>query len=269
LVKASIDITSYQDYLLEDPETAKDRAENLSSLVGKACEWEEIDGDHDHILSSFLEELSLKSSLDEADITQERVNLMTIHNGKGLEFDVAFLAGMEEDLFPHANARESEAGIEEERRLCYVGMTRAKEYLYLTDVSLRSMWGVTRNQRPSRFIREIPSEFIEKVSRTQIPGSSYPFSSQRAARPVRSADASTDSDFIEEQNTEHINDIPVSKIVDIPSFTSGDVIFHKEFGIGHIKQAYQGSAGLTYQILFTKENVEKSIDAKYAHLTKL
>ena len=130
-------------------------------MITKAVEWEATT--ENPKLGSFLEELSLKSSLDEADTSQDRVNLMTIHNGKGLEFTLVFLAGMEEDLFPHANARGSEEAQEEERRLCYVGMTRAKEFLYLTNSRFRYLWGTQRTQRPSRYLREIPSQYLEQI----------------------------------------------------------------------------------------------------------
>ena len=114
-------------------------------------------------IEAFLEELSLKSTLDEVDEKMDKVSLMTVHNSKGLEFEVVFLAGMEEDLFPHANSRDNETAQEEERRLCYVGMTRAKEHLYLCDVRIRFLWGTTRAQRPSRFLKEIPSEYINRL----------------------------------------------------------------------------------------------------------
>jgi DNA helicase-2/ATP-dependent DNA helicase PcrA len=161
LVMSTIQYTHYLAYLQEEKETFEDRKENLDELVSKAMEWE--DTLENPSLSLFLEELSLKSSLDEASSTGDRLNLMTIHNGKGLEFAVVFLAGLEEDLFPHANSRESQEGLEEERRLCYVGMTRAKEYLYLTESRFRFLWGMERTQRSSRFIKEIPPHYIERL----------------------------------------------------------------------------------------------------------
>lgn len=248
LVKAAVERTNYQNFLLEDPETAADRSENLSSLITKACEWEETTTDK--TLSAFLEELSLKSSLDDADQTEDRLNMMTIHNGKGLEFPVVFLAGLEEDLFPHINSRESAEGLEEERRLFYVGMTRAKEYLFLSDVNARFIWGVKRSQRSSRFIREIPSEYIEKISR--FTGYQKP----RYASSQKEEDAAVETNQTASEKT--------SK-----TFDTGDKVFHQEFGIGHIRNVYQGSAGLTYQIFFSKDQSEKSLVAKYASLTKL
>lgn len=162
LVQEAIERTHYMAVLSQDKETLEDRKGNLDALVAKAAEWE--DEAEDKSLSKFLEELSLKTTLDEANGHEEQLSLMTIHNGKGLEFKVVFLAGMEEDLFPHANARKEEQNAyEEERRLCYVGMTRAREHLYLTNAQFRFLWGTLRPMYPSRFIREIPKEHMETI----------------------------------------------------------------------------------------------------------
>jgi DNA helicase II / ATP-dependent DNA helicase PcrA len=161
IVKAAIEKSGYLAYLKEEKETEEDRKENLDELIAKAIEW---DLTHEKAeLSAFLEELSLKSSLDESQEVTDRVSLMTVHNGKGLEFAVSFVAGLEEDLFPHANSRDSHEKLEEERRLCYVGMTRAKEYLYMTDSQVRYLWGTQRFQRPSRFLKEIPQEYFTRA----------------------------------------------------------------------------------------------------------
>lgn len=160
LVIETIRRARYLDVLREDKETFDDRKANVEELVSKAHEWELLNDSA--ALNGFLEELSLKSSIDEANLDGERVNLMTLHNGKGLEFKAAFLVGMEEDLLPHANSRESHEALEEERRLCYVGMTRVKERLYLTASETRFLWGTHRMMRPSRFLREIPKEFIKR-----------------------------------------------------------------------------------------------------------
>ena len=156
LVLATVRESRYLDVLREDKETYEDRKANVEELIAKAREWE------GESLSTFLEELSLKSSLDEAENPEDCLNLMTIHNGKGLEFNSVFLVGMEEDLFPHANSRDSYEAVEEERRLCYVGMTRAKERLYLTAAEARFLWGQHRMMRPSRFLKEIPRHFLER-----------------------------------------------------------------------------------------------------------
>lgn len=155
LVQSTVDKTNYLNVLREDPDTFEDRKENVDELIGKACECDS--------LQTFLEELSLKSSLDEADTGEEKISLMTIHNGKGLEFTAAFIVGLEEGLFPHANSRENYDLLEEERRLCYVGMTRAKERLYVSAAETRFIWGSFRSMRPSRFLREIPRHYIKRV----------------------------------------------------------------------------------------------------------
>lgn len=161
LVEGVIQKTGYGAHLANDAETYEDRWENLRELISIAAEWEE--SHEGGTLSQFLEELSLKSSLDEMDPDAPRVNLMTLHNGKGLEFTVTFLVGLEEELFPHINARSTDEGLEEERRLCYVGMTRAKEYLYLSSAKQRLLWGSIRRMRQSRFLLEIPSKYTEQI----------------------------------------------------------------------------------------------------------
>lgn len=163
LLKAVIQETRYMEVLLEDRETMQDRKSNLDELISKAAEWEQS---HDEpTLSEFLTELSLKTTLDESDKTEDCLRLMTLHNSKGLEFPVAFLAGMEEDLLPHINSKQDPTALEEERRLCYVGITRAMKTLYLSYAERRLMWGVYRDMYPSRFLREIPQEYKEKIIR--------------------------------------------------------------------------------------------------------
>lgn len=163
LLIETIKKTGYLEILREEKETFEDRKANLDELIAKGAEWDLLHEEEMVSLSSFLEELSLKSSLDQADFSDDKLSLMTLHNGKGLEFSSVFLVGMEEDLFPHANARDSYEAVEEERRLCYVGMTRAKERLFLTAAERRFLWGTSRMMRPSRFLREIPREFIDRM----------------------------------------------------------------------------------------------------------
>jgi DNA helicase-2/ATP-dependent DNA helicase PcrA len=251
LVKSLIEQSGYLIMLKEDPETYADRKENLDALIAKAFEWE-ITAE-EPTLGAFLEELSLKQSLDETEDKADVLSLMTLHNGKGLEFKVTFLVGMEEDLFPHVNSRESRQQLEEERRLCYVGMTRAKEYLYLTNCMQRYIWGTSRIQRPSRFIREIPSEYIEKV-RSAI---NKPFQQERHSNHK------PEVKFIDDM------DQSVPDFEEQESFVTGDAVYHNDFGVGVIRQISDTSVGKTFRIHFSKDNRERSIVAKYAHLKKL
>ena len=145
---------------LREETDGEERIQNVREFLSTTREWSTQNPQG--TLDRFLEELMLKSSLDQVDPSASQVQLMTIHSGKGLEFPVAFLVGMEEELFPHVNSR-LDLAIEEERRLCYVGMTRAKQKLYLSHSGSRMLWGTVRTMKPSRFLQEIPAQYIERI----------------------------------------------------------------------------------------------------------
>ncbi len=224
IVSEAIDRSSYLKHLKEDPETYEERRSNLAELVSKAAEWEET-REEEATLSKFLEELALQSSHEEVESHEDAVSLMTLHNGKGLEFKNVFLIGMEEDLLPHINAKDSEEKIQEERRLCYVGITRAKERLFLTAARFRFLWGIPRKMFPSRFLNEIPPEDLEAFSPL----------SQRG----------------EEETL---------------TFSTGDTVFHRDFGTGTIQKKYDTSLGVTYDVFFEEAQTIRSLVAKYARL---
>src|SRR5437667_11909745 len=136
---------------------AQGRIENLQELVGVTQEYQHTAPEPS--LSGFLQEISLYSDQDAIRGEQSLVTLMTLHNAKGLEFRAVFMIGMEEGIFPHSRSIE-EQGLEEERRLCYVGMTRAQERLTLTHASARSLWGNRSYNLPSRFLDELPDEVV-------------------------------------------------------------------------------------------------------------
>ena len=165
VIAAAIKHSGYLDYLKEDPETYLDRKANLDELIAKGTEWQE-ERDNPSLVA-FLEELSLKSSLDQKPIG-DALKLMTLHNGKGLEFEAVFLVGMEEDLLPHVNSKDSSEALEEERRLCYVGMTRAKKRLFLSRSTYRVVWGTPRIMQASRFLEEIPPEYILSYNEDEV-----------------------------------------------------------------------------------------------------
>lgn len=153
----------------EGGEKARARIENLDELISAASSFddpdmeEEIDLKSNALLAAFLDQASLDAGDTQADETEDAVQLMTLHSAKGLEFQLVFLAGMEEGLFPHKMSMDNLAGLEEERRLCYVGITRAKNKLYLSHAESRRMHGDVNLCRPSRFIKEVPSELVEEV----------------------------------------------------------------------------------------------------------
>ncbi len=138
------------------------RLDNLMEFKSITATFEETTGSVN--LGDFLEEISLIADISEHKDYDDVVTLMTIHSAKGLEFEVVFLVGMEEGIFPHANALIESDGIEEERRLCYVGITRAKKILYLTNAKRRMLYGKDNSNPPSRFLEEIDSELLEKTN---------------------------------------------------------------------------------------------------------
>ncbi len=232
VITQAIHRSHYLNYLKEDPESFEERQENIEELVSKAAEWEqEVTYPS---LEAFLEEISLKSSTDEKGPAHDTIRLMTLHNGKGLEFTAVFLVGMEEDLFPHANSRESAEALEEERRLCYVGMTRAKEHLCLSAASSRYLWGMPRMMRPSRFLKEIPSHFLQKLNI---------FTSYKSESPKEDAQEA--------------------------AFEAGETVFHKDFGSGIIQKTYTTSLGLTYDVFFPQARTTRSLVAKFAKLNRV
>lgn len=218
----AIERTRYLEYLREDPDTYADRKENIDELIAKASEWGE-DGN----LQDFLEELSLKSSADDSSTPYDSIKLMTLHNGKGLEFDLTFMVGMEEELFPHLNSRDSFEGLEEERRLCYVGMTRAKKHLYMTGSTYRTLWGTPKIMSPSRFISELPDQYTTYLNKS----------------------------------------MPTESFEEKEGLDVGMTVFHKNFGTGVIQKAYTTSMGPTYDVFFHEDNTTRSLVAKYAKLT--
>ena len=154
----------------EGGEKARARIENLEELITAAGSFddpgmqeEEIDVTASSFLAAFLDQASLDAGDTQADETEDAVQLMTLHSAKGLEFQLVFLSGMEEGLFPHKMSMDNLTGLEEERRLCYVGITRAKAKLYMSYAESRRMHGDVTLCRPSRFIREVPGDLVEEV----------------------------------------------------------------------------------------------------------
>jgi DNA helicase-2/ATP-dependent DNA helicase PcrA len=162
-----------QDLREERSEEAESRIENLMELVSAAREYEARHPEP--TLAGFVDQLSLLSDADEEAGTQNaRVLMMTMHSAKGLEFPVVFITGLEEGLFPHSRASDDEADLEEERRLCYVGITRAQRRLVLTSAARRRVFGDYQSTDPSRFVDEIPSELLDEVPSSFVtPQSSF------------------------------------------------------------------------------------------------
>jgi DNA helicase-2/ATP-dependent DNA helicase PcrA len=158
LIDSLVRRIGYMNYLDDGTPQAESRQENVKELMGVAQSYQELG------LAGFLEEVALISDLDTADLNGNAVTLMTLHAAKGLEFPVVFMTGMEETIFPHTRALYDATEMEEERRLCYVGMTRAREELYMIHAVGRSLYGSMQHNAPSRFLSEIDPAYIEETS---------------------------------------------------------------------------------------------------------
>jgi DNA helicase-2/ATP-dependent DNA helicase PcrA len=165
LVGASIERAGLPDFYLKGKDgKGQDRVENLEQLIDTAARFaDELDADDADPLVAFLAHAALEAGETQADRETDSVQLMTLHSAKGLEFPVVFLVGLEEGLFPHSLSQDDPSRLEEERRLCYVGMTRAMRELFLTHAESRRLYGREESQWPSRFLREIPAERLEEV----------------------------------------------------------------------------------------------------------
>jgi len=181
ITKRVIDGSGYLEALKEERTVEADtRAENVKELLSVTREFDARDSES-RGLAGFLEEVTLATDVDLLDEEEEGVTLMTLHAAKGLEFPVVFLVGMEEGLFPHARTLESEEELEEERRLCYVGITRAKEALYFTRARERLLYGEIVINEPSRFLADVPEDLCRNVTRR--PGSAWGLARRAVSRP--------------------------------------------------------------------------------------
>ena len=250
---------------LEDEKTeeAEGRIENLGQFISIAVEFEAQQAENK--LSDFLENLALVTDLDNVDEDQDSVVLMTLHTAKGLEFPVVFLVGMEEGLFPSSRSMNEPDEVEEERRLCYVGITRAKERLFLTCSKCRTIFGSTQYSKNSRFIDEIDSESLDgelKKKEYKWSESSYDnefndfdipaFKAPKVAFNFRTAES-------------FLKKVSGDETVNLDNFQVGKEVFHKKFGRGVILKTEPEDDDLKVDINFEKVG-NKRLMAKFANL---
>jgi len=251
LVEEILEKSGYQEMLkAEKTLEAESRLENLEEFLSVTKNFENTNDDKS--LIAFLTDLALVSDIDQMDKEEEKdaVVLMTLHAAKGLEFPVVFLMGLEEGVFPHSRSLMEEAEMEEERRLAYVGITRAEEELYLTNAQMRTLFGRTNVNPPSRFIDEIPEELIENVHERRKERSSFGI---RSSQPV------------------------TRKPVNIPSTTGGesfgwkvgDKAEHTKWGIGTVVQVKGQGEDIELDIAFPNPVGIKRLLAKFAPVKKV
>lgn len=221
--------TGYMPALvMEDTTESKTRIENLGEFISVITEFEKNE-ETGNTLGEFLENISLVSDIDGYDENEDSAVLMTIHSAKGLEFPIVFLSGLEEGLFPGMRSMESDDDIEEERRLCYVAITRAKEQLYITKTISRTIHGKTMPTTASRFFKEIPVEYLEDKTTLQpkVAKVMQDLGVRNAAAPKK-----------EVYMTKGFgSSVKSSGSTDYSKFKAGDAVEHRTFGRGEILKA--------------------------------
>jgi DNA helicase-2/ATP-dependent DNA helicase PcrA len=244
IVQGILDDSGYlQDLKIQDTDEAEDRLRNVLELYNAVLQFEEDTEDAN--LLSFLANASLASDLDNLQEEQQaKVSLMTLHSSKGLEFPVVFLVGMEQGLFPNFRSLEDPAAIEEERRLCYVGITRAKERLFLTHARERRLYGSREPASPSLFLAELPRDML--------------LSNSAKAIPVRWTQPNTEMK---------------QKVADLPNtheddWTVGDRIIHKAFGEGKVTHIFGAGNKICLAVKFPGIT-QKIIDPKITQIQRV
>lgn len=247
--------TEYAEYLREtEPDSADDRMNNINELSSMFIKYEQEEEDFD--LSSFLEDVALVSDIDSYNADEDSVVLMTLHSAKGLEFPIVFIPGMEEGIFPGNQSMYSDEELEEERRLAYVGITRAKERLYLINASQRMLYGQTNRNQPSRFIREIPVSVTEDV--TVVPKSSFNSLHSLTSDIPRQNTSSNAHSFGEVK----------AKQTKTADYSVGDTVRHKTFGTGVVLSLQPMGNDMLMEVAFDRSGTKKLM-AKFAKLEKL
>ena len=291
LIKETLKKSGYTQ-ALENENTieAENRIENLDEFLTVAIEFE--DESADNKLSDFLEGITLSSDIDNMEEAEETVTLMTLHSAKGLEFPVVFLVGMEEGIFPGYKSIGEPKELEEERRLCYVGITRAKEHLFLTCSKQRTIFGSTSCNQVSRFLREIPSDLLDgyddalgekQENNSNIFGDSKyswiygskdngnikTYKIDKNEPKVAAASSSTNTNgFMFRTAESFLNNLTKKSSganVDLSKYKEGVRIYHKKFGEGVISNVEPEGDDLKVDIQFDKVG-HKRLMAKFANL---
>ena len=273
--------------MLESKNTVEDRTrlENIRELLTSIRGYMENAGE-EPTLAGFLDEIALYTDLDSHDPDQDCVVMMTMHSAKGLEFPVVFVVGAEEGIFPGIRAIGEPEEMEEERRLCYVAMTRAKEKLYLTCAGQRMLFGRTSSNRPSRFVEEIPPEHLERSGRTFLDreeswggmpsrtsgygGYGKPERSPYDQRPQTSGGQRRDYGGFSRAMGSGSSSVSTAPKTDLSAFHKGDMVRHKAFGQGMILSIQKMGGDALVEIAFDNVGTKRlMLKSAAAHMTKV
>ena len=238
---------SYLQFLSDGSPQGEARQENVKELLSVAQEYQDVG------LDGFLEEVALVSDLDSANFDGDAVTLMTLHAAKGLEFPIVFMSGLEESIFPHSRALYDPSEMEEERRLCYVGMTRARQELYMLYANSRLLYGGVQHNPPSRFLSEIDAEFTANVNDSSF-ASAY-----GGGRQSRQDDYEAEWQPSNEPNVV-LDDEPRY----VPELNEGDGVRHQIFGVGTVMEMDGDTA-----VVYFKGKGTRKLNISFAPLEKL
>ena len=251
---------------LDELQSSKDpqdesRVENLKEMLSVTEEFAvkcERNGE-EPTLENFLADVALVADIDDAELGEEAVTLMTLHSAKGLEFPDVFLVGMEEGIFPHSRTLMNENEIEEERRLCYVGITRAEKHLFLSNARTRTIYGRTQYYTPSRFLQEVPRNLVHVIKRPVV---QRPAMTSQVHKPT----AKENANWFEQHKASFFP--RESSAAAGCSFHVGDKVMHKKWGAGTIVTAKAADDGQEVTVAFAGGGI-RSLLTKYAKLEKL
>lgn len=265
-VKQLLDDVLLKTGYLEELQSSKDpqdesRVENLKEMLSVTEEFAvkcERNGE-EPTLENFLADVALVADIDDAELGEEAVTLMTLHSAKGLEFPDVFLVGMEEGIFPHSRTLMNDNEIEEERRLCYVGITRAEKHLFLSNARTRTIYGRTQYYTPSRFLQEVPRNLVHVIKRPVV---QRPAMTQQVHKPT----AKENANWFEQHKASFFP--RESSVAAGCSFHVGDKVMHKKWGAGTIVTAKAADDGQEVTVAFAGGGI-RSLLTKYAKLEKL
>ena len=274
-----LDLTGYREMLSEPGSENESRLENVNEFLSTVRLYENDNPEGD--LAAFLEELALYSNMDDYDENADRVSLMTIHSAKGLEFDYVYLAGMEEGIFPSERSTR-DGDIEEERRLAYVGMTRARKELHMTHAGIRMLYGYSRRNPASRFLEEVDRRYITEVgeerkksyldndyARANSFGNFYTNSLSGDGYAQRGQQNQQHRQSRPEELRSHISTVPLrNSASDDVTYAPGDIVEHRMFGRGTVISVTRVGNDSLVDIKFDRVGRKKAM-AKYAPMKKL
>jgi DNA helicase-2/ATP-dependent DNA helicase PcrA len=280
LAEQLLELTQYRAELIREGSLeSKSRLENIEEFLSVTQEFEKRNEDEDRSLLAFLTDLALIADIDlmgkdpEVAVDNNSVVLMTMHSAKGLEFPVVFIAGMEEGIFPHSRTLADPEEMEEERRLAYVGITRAEEQLFLTCSRMRTLFGKTNSNMPSRFLKEIPDEVKESLSRAKESygggaGVSYRLGQARPFGQNASGSSFGQPTSVNANRPVTSTPMVASTVNGVTDFRNGDKVVHNKWGTGTIVAVKGTGEDMELNIAFPAPVGVKRLLAKFAPITK-